>query len=267
MICLWPFPFASLQYCIIFCCCATKGTIWQNGVWHHSTNEAKMWNWIPPWDKNCTHWHSLMLAECLRRPNSRYEHSEMVDGMFWQWQQQYERLAMFQVFMHTYPTMEWWASLQNLRIRGWKKPQEVMECNLPAKAEDLSRQVLNIDRVSIEGDSITSLGNMFQCSAFPHMGDAPGSLSSLWPSTGLLGDPCLFQTGEPRTGHNSLNVALTKALLRGRITSLKLLSILFFMHPKIPGAFLATNAHCWLMANPLSPCPSPQSSSPVGLLS
>jgi len=45
-------------------------------------------------------------------------------------------------------------------------------------------------------------------SAFPHTGDAPCSLSSLWSSTGLLlGDPCLFITGEPRTGHSSLNVA------------------------------------------------------------
>ena len=45
-------------------------------------------------------------------------------------------------------------------------------------------------------------------SAFPHTGDAPGPSSSLWLSTGLLpGEPCLFWTGEPRTGHSSLNVA------------------------------------------------------------
>ena len=45
-------------------------------------------------------------------------------------------------------------------------------------------------------------------SAFPHQGCAPGPSSSLWPSARLLlGDPCLFWTGEPRTEHGILNVA------------------------------------------------------------
>ena len=38
----------------------------------------------------------------------------------------------------------------------------------------------------------------------------------------------------------------------GRITSLDLLATLFIMHPRIPLAFLAIGAHCWLMANLLS---------------
>ena len=45
-------------------------------------------------------------------------------------------------------------------------------------------------------------------SALSHMGDVPGHLSSSWPSVGLLlGDLCLFWTGESRTGPSSLNVA------------------------------------------------------------
>ena len=38
----------------------------------------------------------------------------------------------------------------------------------------------------------------------------------------------------------------------GRITSLDLQTMLFVMHPRILLAFLATRAHCWLMANTLS---------------
>ena len=39
-------------------------------------------------EKNCTHWHSLMLAEHLWRPNSGCEHGEEVGGGFQLWQQQ-----------------------------------------------------------------------------------------------------------------------------------------------------------------------------------
>ena len=39
------------------------------------------------------------------------------------------------------------------------------------------------------------------------MGGAPGPLSSLWPSAGLLGVLHLFWTGESRTGQNTLNMA------------------------------------------------------------
>jgi len=78
------------------------------------------------------------------------------------------------------------------------------------------------------------------------MGDAP---DPLWPSVGLLGDSCLFRTGEPRIGHSILNVASPgQRRGRGGITSLNLLATLFVMHPRMPLAFLASRAHSWLMA-------------------
>jgi len=40
-----------------------------------------------PCRKNCTHWHSSVLAERLWRPNSRCEHSKVVGGVFQHWQQ------------------------------------------------------------------------------------------------------------------------------------------------------------------------------------
>ena len=60
---------------------------------------------------------------------------------------------------------------------------------------------------------------------------------------------------------------LTSAEQRGRIISLDLLAMLFLMHPRTLLAFLATRAHCWLMADLLSTGhwdPSPQSSFPEG---
>ena len=42
---------------------------------------------IPPWGKNCIHWHSLTLAEHLWRPKSGCEHSEVVSVLFQQWWQ------------------------------------------------------------------------------------------------------------------------------------------------------------------------------------
>ena len=43
----------SHQYPITFCYCVTdcRKEAWQNEVWHGNTNEAKAWNWIPPWEK------------------------------------------------------------------------------------------------------------------------------------------------------------------------------------------------------------------------
>ena len=81
----------SYQYSFIFCCCVTDGsggTIWHNGVWHGSADEAKVCNWIPPYRWTGTHWHSSKLAECLWRPNSGYDHGESEDGVFQQGQQQ-----------------------------------------------------------------------------------------------------------------------------------------------------------------------------------
>jgi len=79
----------SSRYSITFCCHVTdgsKGAVWQNGVWHGSKHEEKVWHW-----KNGTHWHTSAFAEHLWRQNSRCEHSEAVGGAFWQWQQQLER--------------------------------------------------------------------------------------------------------------------------------------------------------------------------------
>jgi len=45
------------------------------------------------------------------------------------------------------------------------------------------------------------------CSAFPHTRGTPGLLSSSWPSAGAFpGDPCLFWTEKPRTGHSTPGV-------------------------------------------------------------
>ena len=44
---------------------------------------------FPPCRKNCSHWHSSLLAEHWWKPNSGCEHSEPVGGAFqlwWQWQ-------------------------------------------------------------------------------------------------------------------------------------------------------------------------------------
>jgi len=69
----------SHQHSVIFCCHVTDGSreaVWQNGVWHGSAYEAKVWNQIPLCRKSGTHLHSLLLAERLWRPSSGCEHSE-----------------------------------------------------------------------------------------------------------------------------------------------------------------------------------------------
>ena len=43
---------------------------------------CKVCNQILPCGKNGTQWHSLILAECLWRPNSGYEHSEVMSLHF-----------------------------------------------------------------------------------------------------------------------------------------------------------------------------------------
>ena len=66
------------QYPIALCCLVTDGSrraAWQNGVWHGSAYEAKVWHWIPSCGKDVTYWHSSKLAECLWRPNTGCEHS------------------------------------------------------------------------------------------------------------------------------------------------------------------------------------------------
>ena len=48
------------------------GMVTQPPKWAWRVYEAKLWNQISPCRKNDTHWHSLILAECLGRPNSEY---------------------------------------------------------------------------------------------------------------------------------------------------------------------------------------------------
>ena len=81
----------SHRYSTTICCCATvgsRGTVWQNGVWHGSVYKPEVCNWIPSCKKNCSHWHSLTLAEHSWGQNSGCVYSEVVGGAFQQWQQQ-----------------------------------------------------------------------------------------------------------------------------------------------------------------------------------
>ena len=44
----------SHQYSITFYCCVTDGSggaVWQNGTWHGTVDEEKVWNWILPFRK------------------------------------------------------------------------------------------------------------------------------------------------------------------------------------------------------------------------
>ena len=78
----------SGQYSVTFCSHETdgsRGSDWQNSVWHGSTYGAKICHWIPPCGKNCTQCHLLTLTECLWRPNSGCEHSEAVGDVFQPW--------------------------------------------------------------------------------------------------------------------------------------------------------------------------------------
>lgn len=39
---------------IMFCCCeidGSRGAVWQKGIWHGTTDETKVYNWIPPCGK------------------------------------------------------------------------------------------------------------------------------------------------------------------------------------------------------------------------
>ena len=58
------------QYSIVFCCCATdgsRGVVWQNGIWHGSTQSKDVPLNFSMQEKNGTHWNSLILAACLWR--------------------------------------------------------------------------------------------------------------------------------------------------------------------------------------------------------
>ena len=71
----WTFP-PIFHFC---CCCVTdgsRGAVWQNGVWHESADETKVYHWISPCGKNGTLWYLSRLAEHIWRPKSGCEHSE-----------------------------------------------------------------------------------------------------------------------------------------------------------------------------------------------
>lgn len=77
----------SCQYSIKFNYHKTDGSsgkACQNYVWQESPLEEKMCKWIPSCRKWC---HPLALPEHLWRPNSEWEDSEMVVGVFQQFQQ------------------------------------------------------------------------------------------------------------------------------------------------------------------------------------
>ena len=93
---------SSCQYPITFCFCVTDGNwgaVWQNGTWHESVYEAKVWHWILPGRKSFIHWYSLMLSEWSWRWSSGWEHSEVVGGVFQQWWKWDERQATFWMAM------------------------------------------------------------------------------------------------------------------------------------------------------------------------
>ena len=64
---------SSHQCSITFCCRVTdssRGTVWQNGVWHGSAYEAKVCHWILPWESmapidTCQRLLVLCLWKCL----------------------------------------------------------------------------------------------------------------------------------------------------------------------------------------------------------
>ena len=68
----WTFP--PVFHYVLLLCDRCKGAVWQNGVWCGSVYEAKVCHCIPPHGITDTYWHSLILAECLWRPNSGREH-------------------------------------------------------------------------------------------------------------------------------------------------------------------------------------------------
>ena len=70
----------SHQYSITCCCHATdgsRGAVWQNGVWHGSTYEAKGCHWVPPGGKKKMHLLTLI--------NTCYMFLETKHWMWTQW--------------------------------------------------------------------------------------------------------------------------------------------------------------------------------------
>ena len=62
-----------------------RSSLWHSGIW--SVCETKVLSLNSCVEKGSTQWHSSILAEHLWRPNSGFEHSEVVDRLFQPWQQ------------------------------------------------------------------------------------------------------------------------------------------------------------------------------------
>jgi len=54
----------SHQYSSAWCCCGSRGAVWQTGVWHGSAAEAAVCHGIAPCGKNDTCWHWRLLNVC-----------------------------------------------------------------------------------------------------------------------------------------------------------------------------------------------------------
>ena len=81
-------------------------------------------------------------------------------------------------------------------------------------------------------------------SAFPHRTDASVPSSSPWPFIGLSPVcPCLFCSGEPRTGHSS-QTWCHQCGVEGRVTSFNLLATPLSMQLWRFLTFFATILHC-----------------------
>jgi len=99
----WDWTFPPVSYYILLLCdrwqqrdrltewCLTWKWEWSKGIEFNYSMQKK-----------CTRWRSSMHAECLWRPKSGYEHSEVVSSAFQQWWLQCERWAMFQMAMQMF---------------------------------------------------------------------------------------------------------------------------------------------------------------------
>jgi len=107
-------------------------------------------------------------------------------------------------------------------------------------------------------DKILSQSSLGQTVTGPYKREAQGTSTSLWHSTGLsLGVPWLSRTEEPTARHITPNVASSGQSREGRGRGDHLPWPAGHTLFNAPLAFLATRAHCWLMANLLSTSTTP----------
>ena len=99
----------SHQYVMTFCCCATdgsRGAIWPNGVLHGIASEVKCiieFLHVEKMTPTDIHWHLLNVYG----DQTVCEHSEVVGGVFQQWQQWHERQGTFWMVKHSCHTTKW----------------------------------------------------------------------------------------------------------------------------------------------------------------